>query len=126
MKIYGIGTDIVNIGRIDRIYREYDHRLVGRILGAEETSIFCSQKQKETYLAKRFAAKEAAAKALGTGVALGVRFKEISILNDAGGKPYIKFSGKTKEFADNVGIVESFVTISDDKDYAVAQVILLC
>ncbi|AVP87149.1 hypothetical protein phytr_1910 [Candidatus Phycorickettsia trachydisci] len=116
--ILGIGTDIVNIDRIGKIYNKFPHRFAHRILSTQEEVIygqFQNNEQKIRYLAKRFAAKEAFVKALGIGMG-DISFRDISILNDARGKPYIKFA-KTIEF-------NMELSISDEHDYAVAFVVL--
>ncbi|MGI3026754.1 holo-ACP synthase, partial [Vibrio cholerae] len=76
------------------------------------------------YLAKRFAAKEAASKALGTGIAHGVSFQDFAISNDDNGKPLLSLSGKAAELAQRSQVASVHLTISDERHYAVATVIL--
>lgn len=123
MKITGIGTDIVQISRIQQA-AERRESFAARILHANELAIFQAHSQKYHYLAKRFAAKEALVKAIGTGVREGIHLAEIETRNDKLGKPYFYFHGTTREHMENLGINESFLTLSDEQEYAVAYVIL--
>ncbi len=125
MKIYGIGVDIVNINRI-QISLKRDNFLK-RIFSKSEIT-YCN-KRKNTFgcLAKRFAAKEAFSKALGLGIAKGVSFKEIVVQNDLLGKPSIKLTGKTKKTVNKVLKKKKFniyLSLTDDKPFAVANVII--
>ena len=94
MKIYGIGTDIVNINRIKKSLK--NKKFINRLFDNKEIMKCNSQKNKINCYAKRFAAKEAFSKALGTGIAKGISFNEIIIYNMQSGKPYIKLVGNTK------------------------------
>ncbi len=125
MNIKGIGTDIVQIARIKTALERHGQRFAERILHNNELEIYHQHNHSVSYLAKRFAAKEAAAKALGTGIGKQVSLTEIQTLNDSLGKPMIQYHGKTKEFVDKQGIVQTFLSLSDEKDYAIAYVILV-
>lgn len=125
MNIIGIGTDIVDIRRIKKILAQtYAQRFVERILHHNELIIFNQHTQKSNYLAKRFAAKEAVSKALGTGIGQSVQFNEVQVDHDELGAPMIKLHGRTKEYADQKGNKSTYVSLSDDGDYALAYVIL--
>jgi len=116
--ILGIGTDLVSVDRIRKIYNKFSDKFAHKILSTQEEIIyrqFEGDEEKVRYLAKRFAAKEAFAKALGVGIG-DVSFKDISILNDTKGKPYVQFA-KAAKF--NIEL-----SISDEHDYAVAFVVL--
>ena len=94
MKIFGIGTDIVNIKRIEKILKKKNNNFKNRIFSNREI-IYCDNKKNpSSYYAKRFAAKEAFTKALGTGINKGISLKDIEIFNDSLGKPKIKLRGQ--------------------------------
>ena len=98
MKIFGIGTDIVNIKRIDKILKKKNSNFKNRIFSRGEI-IYCDNKKNpSSYYAKRFAAKEAFTKALGTGISKGINLKNIEIFNDTLGKPKVKLSGRVNSF----------------------------
>jgi len=122
--IFGIGTDIVDVTRIKKI-KSIDS-FAKKILGDNEYLKFSklSESKKIFFIAKQFAGKEAFAKAIGTGISGDVNFKTIEILRNDKGKPMFKFAEKTQLLIDNLGIVHSHVSLSDEKDYALAFVIL--
>lgn len=129
--IVGLGTDIAEIERIEqKVPQAGDHealvncRLAKRVLTGAEMAIFVASSQPGRYLAKRFAAKEAAAKALGTGIGRGVSFQHIEISNDANGAPRVCFSGGAAERLALLGGVRGHISIADEKHYATATVIL--
>lgn len=124
MSIIGIGTDIVSIQRMQKIVERHGARFAEKTLHPEELVIFNTAVNPVPYLAKRFAAKESVAKALGTGIGKHVHLQEIQTCNDERGKPYLKCHGATQQFMQNLGVVESFISLSDEKNYAVAYVIL--
>ena len=127
MKIFGIGTDIVNIKRIERSLKKNGNALKNRIFSKKEI-IYCEKnKNPIPFYAKRFAAKEALSKALGTGIRKGVNFKNIEILNDSLGKPFIELKGSTATFLKNK--IKSkkyfiYLSLSDDLSWAQATVII--
>ena len=97
MKIFGIGTDIVNIKRIQKTLK-VSNNFKRRIFSKNEI-IYCEKKRNpSSFYAKRFAAKEALSKALGTGIRKGINFKDIEIINNNYGKPTIKLRGSTANF----------------------------
>lgn len=124
MAIVGIGTDIVEIQRIQAALERTGRGLAQRILTEEEMVVFDRHHHPERFLAKRFSAKEAASKSLGTGIAQGVTFHDFTILNNQLGKPTLTFSGKAAELAELSGVTAFHITISDEKHYATATVIL--
>jgi len=123
--IYGIGTDIVAVARMARAQERHGDRFAARILAAAEMAAYRSTLHPARLLAKRFAAKEAAAKALGTGFSHGLSLHDISVEHDAAGKPLLHFSGRALELLEARNIGESFLSLADEHDYAVAYVILL-
>lgn len=129
--IVGLGTDIAEIERIEQkvpAAGEVDAltqcRLAKRVLTDAEMALFIASSMPGRYLAKRFAAKEAAAKALGTGIGRGVSFQHIEISNDANGAPLVSFSGGAAERLALLGGVRGHISIADEKHYATATVIL--
>ena len=123
MKIYGIGTDIVSIIRIKKLINK--KIFLKRLFGKEEV-VRCSKlTNPHNCFAKRFAAKEAFSKALGTGISNGINLNEIVILNKKSGKPYISIIGQTKKtlkkkFKNKNSKIS--LSLSDEKKYAVAFV----
>jgi holo-[acyl-carrier protein] synthase len=123
MKIYGIGTDIVSVDRVKKKFR--DKNFLKRLFNAEEVIKCKKLVNSQNCYAKRFAAKEAFSKALGTGISKGMKFNEIIVLNEKNGKPYIKLTGETKKI-----VKKKFknkkpkisLSLSDEKKYAVAFV----
>jgi holo-[acyl-carrier protein] synthase len=124
VSIFGVGIDIVQIDRMERSISKHGDKFINKILHPNERELIQSLKNKPRYLAKRFAAKEAFAKALGTGIVEGVTLPRIEITNDELGKPAIRLHDETQSIIDRNGISHIFLSISDEKEYAVAQVIL--
>ncbi|MEW9799011.1 holo-ACP synthase [Alteromonas sp. CYL-A6] len=123
MAIAGLGTDIIEIARLqDTLSRS--PRLAERVLTPDELAIFNSHAEPVRYLAKRFAVKEAAVKALGTGIGCGISWQHICVMNNQAGAPQLTFSGAFRSRCDEMGIVKSHVSLSDETHYAVATVIL--
>lgn len=122
--IKGIGTDIVSVDRIERALARHPEAFTRRVLHPNEQKIFANHQQPCAYLAKRFAAKEALSKALGTGIAKGVSFHEIEVRNDAMGRPLLELHQYTKAIAKSMGVVSSYLTLADEKRYAIAYVVL--
>jgi holo-[acyl-carrier protein] synthase len=126
MKIIGIGTDIVAIARIEKIWNRFGQAFAKRILTEKELGSLYNSKNLIAFLAKRYAAKEAVAKAVGTGFQPnGLLLTEIGVNNDALGRPYLEYLGRTKVEIERLGINESQISLSDEKEYAIAFVILL-
>tara|TARA_B100001063_G_scaffold210665_1_gene208480 strand:+ start:298 stop:678 length:381 start_codon:yes stop_codon:yes gene_type:complete len=122
MKIFGIGTDIVSVNRIKKLLK--GKLFLNRIFCKEEINKCSTLINSYNCYAKRFAAKEAFSKALGTGISNGINFNEIIVMNEKNGKPFIKVKGKTmqiikKRFKKKPKIA---LSLSDEKQYAVAFV----
>ncbi|OYY74936.1 MAG: holo-ACP synthase [Gammaproteobacteria bacterium 28-57-27] len=122
--IHGIGTDIVAIARMTRLWDKYAEALAARLLADDEQLALQHHADPARFLAKRFAAKEAAAKALGTGFRGGLSLRHIAVVNDALGKPTLRLDGRAAELAADFGVRASHVSISDEADYAVAFVVM--
>jgi len=122
--IVGVGVDIAETKRFENLYSRYGERIARRILTESEQVEFGRRNNPASYLATRFAAKEAAAKALGTGFGCGVGYKSIEIKNNNQGKPMLKFINTALELARQKKVENVFVSLSDEKHYVVAMVIL--
>ncbi|UJF19028.1 holo-ACP synthase [Vibrio sp. SS-MA-C1-2] len=125
MALIGLGTDIVEISRIEKVLRrQKDDSFAERILHPNERARFKETHFPARYLAKRFAVKEAASKALGTGIACGVTFQDFQVNHDELGKPLLILSDKALELFQQRQGKHCHLTIADEKQYAVATVIL--
>lgn len=122
--IHGIGTDIVRIGRIADGLERYGEKFARRIATQQEFDQWRASPRPAHFLAKRFAAKEAAAKALGTGFRDGLQLRHIGVTKDPLGKPDLVFSGRAADLIEAYAIGGSFVSLSDEDDYAIAYVVL--
>jgi holo-[acyl-carrier protein] synthase len=122
--IYGIGTDIIAVHRIEHALRQFGRRFAERILAPQELVEFDKQKMKTRFLAKRFAAKEAFSKAIGTGIRKPVTWCYIVVGHDKHGKPVIEPHPDLQRRMGELGIVGSHVSIADERDNAIAFVIL--
>jgi len=125
MKIYGIGTDIANINRIKKSLK--NKNFIDRLFSKNEVKKCNNQINKANCYAKRFAAKEAFSKAMGTGISRGINFNEIIVHNIKSGKPNIKLLGNTKKIVNkilNKKKFNIFLSLSDDKPFAVATVVI--
>ncbi len=126
MRIYGIGVDIVEIERISKILK--NRLIVKRLFSENEISKCMKVKNNSACFAKKFAAKEAFSKALGTGLGKLIKFKEIIILNEKKGKPYIKLTNTTKKNVEkrlNKKSFKIFLSLSDESKYAIAFVTIV-
>lgn len=124
--IIGIGTDIIAVARMEESCTRMGDLFPRRLLTATEFAEYQSRGDlnKPAYLAKRFAAKEAAVKALGTGFADGITWKQVNVHNDEKGAPVLTLTGKALERAQLLGVTRMHLSISDEKHHAVAFVIL--
>lgn len=122
--IFGIGTDIVRVARMQRNLDRYGNKFAERILTDEELDDFRRAGQPAYFLSKRFAAKEAAVKAMGTGFQNGIHLRDISVTHDELGKPMLQFTGEADVFLQANGICHCHISIADEQDHAVAFVTL--
>lgn len=123
--IYGIGTDIVDIARMQSNLDKHGDKFARRILTEKEFSEFETKNNKAAFLAKRFAAKEATVKAMGTGFSQGISLHHIGVKNDSAGKPILEFIDVAESFLKENNIKESHLSLADERDYAVAFVTLV-
>lgn len=118
--IYGIGTDILDIGRIAQLYERYGDALPRRILNAAEMQAFGNAAEPVRFLAKRFAAKEAFAKAVGTGIRAPVSLGAIAVTHDELGKPQFAYSEALQAWLAERGIARVHLSLSDEKAQVLA------
>lgn len=123
MTPFGSGIDIVDIQRIDRIYVRHGQHFAKKLLHDNELAELQTTRNPAAFIAKRFAVKEAAAKALGVGIGHLITFTDIYVDHDSLGKPLLKFSEDSMQKL-NLQDKRSLLTISDEKTYAVAHVLL--
>ncbi|MGJ8687634.1 MAG: holo-ACP synthase [Spongiibacteraceae bacterium] len=122
--IVGIGTDMVDIRRIEAVYARFGERFSNRVLNPQEVLAFQVKNFSVNFLAKRYAVKEAAAKALRVGIGARANLHNISIVNDAAGAPSLQFTGVAHSTAVALGVECSHVSITDEPPYALAFVVL--
>ncbi|MDH5357134.1 MAG: holo-ACP synthase [Gammaproteobacteria bacterium] len=123
--IFGIGTDLVHIPRMQMLIEKHGDKIALKILSDAEFLVFQKSNNQAAFLAKRFAAKEAAAKALGTGFRDGLSLRHIEVSNNEMGKPELHFYQRGQALLDELNIGRSLLSLSDDKNYALAYVTLV-
>lgn len=122
--IYGIGTDIVEVARLEHSIQNFGDEFALRVLAESEMESYQLTKLKARFLAKRFAAKEAFSKALGTGIRGVVSFQNIAVSHDDLGKPVLVLAQELELFVQEKHITHMHVSISDEKNLAAAFVVL--
>lgn len=122
--IIGIGTDLARVARFEQAMERHGERFARRLLGERERERFRGHVLPAAFLAKRFAAKEAFVKALGTGLRRGMCWTEIQVVNDALGRPSLVLSGKAHELAEAAGVRSVHLSLSDEEALAMAFVVL--
>jgi holo-[acyl-carrier protein] synthase len=122
--IIGSGIDLAEIGRIQQSIDRYGARFLDRIF-TEAEQAYCQRKRNAAEsFAARFAAKEAGAKALGTGISFGVSWREIEVVRQPGGRPTLKFHGRAAQIAAHLGVTRSALSITHTAELAMASVVL--
>ena len=122
--IIGSGIDLVEIGRIQQSIDRYGSRFLDRVYTGEEQA-YCQRKRSSAEsFAARFAAKEAGAKALGTGISQGVSWLEIEVVREPGGRPTLRFRGRAAEIAARLGVKHAALSITHTASLAMASVVL--
>jgi len=122
--IVGIGTDLVEIARVELALERHGDRFARKILVPREYERFAAHRKPAAYLAKRFAAKEAFSKAMGTGIRTPVNWQNIGVVNHASGCPYLELSEVLAELVHRRGIRRVHVSITDERGMAAAFVVL--
>ena len=123
--IFGIGTDVVQIERIEQVYERHGDRVVERLLLPAEEQAFRRSARPVRFLAMRFAAKEAIVKAMGTGFAHGMWIRDSGFMPNAWGRPEIIWSERGQAMCDKLGIGEGHITLTDEAGLVVAVAVLM-
>ena len=122
--IVGVGTDVVSIERVGSAMDRWGERFVNRILTPEERLRYATTRQKASHLAKRFAAKEAFAKAIGTGIRAPFRWHSVAVGRDGRGKPGLVPNADMARHLAEIGVTASHLSLTDDAGVAMAFVVL--
>jgi holo-[acyl-carrier protein] synthase len=123
--IFGIGTDVVQLARVEATFARYGEHFVRRLLLPEEATAFRTYQRPVRFLAMRFAAKEAIVKALGTGFAHGIWIRDVGVVPNAWGRPEIIWSERGRALRDRLGAGEGHVTLTDEAGLVVAVAVLM-
>ena len=124
MTVRGIGIDLVPIPRMRQVMERWQERFLARVFTPDEIAYCRSRKDPAPHFAARFAAKEAGLKALGTGLRLGVSWRELEVRRERGGPPTLELRGRSRELARARGAARMLLALSHDGDYAIAQAML--
>jgi len=122
--IFGVGTDVLEIRRVEALYQRFGSRFAQRVLMPDELRLFNLSKRPVRFLAMHFAAKEAVVKALGTGFANGLWVRDTGIIADSLGKPEIIFSDRGKAVCQRLGVGKGYLSLSDEAGLIVAMAVL--
>ena len=125
MHVRGIGIDLVPISRMRGVMERWQERFLTRVFTDDEIAYCRARKDPAPHFAARFAAKEAGLKALGTGLRLGVSWRELEVRRERGGPPFLVLRGRTRELARAQGADRMLLALSHDGDYAIAQAMLV-
>jgi holo-[acyl-carrier protein] synthase len=124
MSIVGTGVDICEVGRVRQAIERFGERFLKRVFTDAERKYCESKRNRIERYAARFAAKEAAMKAIGTGLRRGVTWQDFEVGREPGGRPTISFRGKASEFSSRLGTKRASLSVSHTSELAIAQVIL--
>ncbi len=124
MSVLGIGVDLVECTRIQHSLDRFGDRFLHRVFTDDEIAYATSMKFPARHLAARFAAKEAVSKAFGTGIGKAMGWRDIEVLKNASGEPYLRLSGQAETLARERGVTSALVTLSHTDNHAVACVVL--
>jgi holo-[acyl-carrier protein] synthase len=121
--IVGVGVDLVRVGRFRRVMERWQDRFLERVFTPDEVAYARRRHDPVEHLAARFAAKEATLKALGTGLSMGVRWREMEVRRERGGPPRMSLTGRAAAIGAARGVRTLHVSLTHDGDYAMAQVL---
>lgn len=122
--IFGVGTDVVEVSRIQATYDRFGEHFVRRLLMDEELELFEKTKWPVRFLAMRFAGKEATVKAMGTGFRHGMWLRDVGIVNNDWGRPLVIWSERGRDLCDEMGIGAGHVSLTDDAGLVVAVAVV--
>jgi holo-[acyl-carrier protein] synthase len=122
--IKGIGIDLVDVERVERLLATYGERFAQRVLAPVEREPYAASARRNWFLASRFAAKEAVSKALGTGLRYPVTLHGISVVTDAVGRPELRFHGPLPQYLKSAQVGAAHLSITHEKGFACAVVVL--
>jgi holo-[acyl-carrier protein] synthase len=122
--VLGLGTDLIETRRVEESIRRFGERFLERIFSLEEIAYCKRKKNAAESFAARFAAKEAGAKALGTGISRGVTWKEFEVKREASGKPSLHLSGRAAELAGAMGVTKIQLSLTHSREFALAVVVV--
>ena len=122
--VYGIGVDLVDIRRMEKVIDRWGDRFIHRVFTDAEMEICYARSSPISAFSLRFAAKEAFSKAIGLGMKKGIRWRDIEVFHFPGGRPGLRLHGKSREICDKEKITGFHLSLSDERDYGVAMVVL--
>jgi len=123
--VFGVGTDIVQVSRIERVWQRFGERFVDRLLLDEERALFDINKRPVRFLSMRFAVKEAVVKAMGTGFAHGMWVRDVGMVPNDWGQPQLVYSIRGRQMCERLGIGGGHVSVTDEAGLVVATAILM-
>ena len=123
--IFGVGTDLCKIARIERVYEKYGDHFIRRLLMDREREDFSKTKNPVRFLAMRFAAKEAIVKAMGTGFRQGIWIRDVGIYQEPSGRPSVIMSENARKKCESLGAGEAFISLTDEDGMVAAFAVLL-
>ncbi len=125
MEVKGLGVDLVEVSRLRRVVERWKERFLRRVFTQEELDYCLKRRDPIPHLAARFAAKEACLKALGTGLRMGVSWRELEVRRESGQPPTLVLSGRSKAIGLSKGVTQVLLSLTHDGDYAFAQAMLM-
>jgi holo-[acyl-carrier protein] synthase len=123
--IFGIGTDVLQLARVERVWKRFGEQFARRVLLDAEQDLFARSKQPVRFLAMRFAAKEAIVKAMGTGFANGMWVRDVGTVPNALGQPQVVYSERGQAMCERLGIGAGFLSLTDEAGLVVAVAVLM-
>lgn len=123
--IFGIGIDVLEVARIERVFEKHRERFIGHLLMPQERAQLAKTARPVRFLAMRFAAKEAIVKGMGTGFAHGVWIRDVGVVQNSWGRPEVIYSERGSAVRDRLGIGEGHVTLTDEAGLVVAVAVLM-
>ncbi len=123
--VFGVGTDIVQSSRVEKIWQRFGERFADRLLLNEERELFDVSKRPVRFLSMRFAIKEAVVKAMGTGFAHGMWIRDVGMVPNDWGQPQIIYSARGRRMCERLGIGDGHVSVTDEAGLVVAIAVLM-